>query len=231
MKIQTTERIFIFNIFYMSDIIDSKFIRAVIERLKVSPDYSIDQFLAAAAMKNNLVRDIVTLMSLNKINPNYWMLGVVIRKDNVYKIGLVHEMFKNPIINFIELYKGFRTNHHKNVIIRINIDRCFHLLRILGLHNNQIEAIERFYLRQCLKYSLYDNIISDAMNKNDYKKTIKYKIPKNRYESNECLICMNEKMRYVWLSCGHNLCKDCFEKISKNKRHIRCPYCNQEVKL
>lgn len=48
-----------------------------------------------------------------------------------------------------------------------------------------------------------------------------------KFELDECPICTAKKFKYVWLSCGHNICYHCFKVLQKHSRHneIKCPYC------
>lgn len=46
-----------------------------------------------------------------------------------------------------------------------------------------------------------------------------------KYPQDACPICCVSKHKYVWLPCGHNLCKPCFTEMVK-QGGCKCPYCN-----
>lgn len=50
-------------------------------------------------------------------------------------------------------------------------------------------------------------------------------------EHSKCAICCEARNEYETLSCLHQLCSTCYEKLVKNaikaKNHVRCPFCRR----
>jgi hypothetical protein len=48
-------------------------------------------------------------------------------------------------------------------------------------------------------------------------------------EKEECPICMEHK-DMIQVSCGkHNVCLDCWKKMSKTEAPLRCPLCRESI--
>lgn len=63
----------------------------------------------------------------------------------------------------------------------------------------------------------YNEYIKDACN-------YKFNVP-HKYPQDTCPICCVSKFKYVWLPCGHNVCKPCFTEMVKHCNR-KCPFCN-----
>ena len=191
-----------------------RFLHLISNRLKIVKDYETDQFLIAASMKDNTVRNLIILIMLQKIHPNYWMLGF----DCSYDIDPIllrnfGSYMEDAINNFDILYK---------FLFSYNVEKAINFLKEFKVDNEKIEKIERMKnasinYHRCIIYSILNN-----------SRGFDYIVPVNKFANDYCPVCMNEKMRYVWLKCGHNICKDCYEKLVKynNSRAFKCPYCN-----
>lgn len=187
-------------------------------RLSVSKNYPKDQFILACCMKDDKIKKLIALMMLNNINKNLWLLAIRYPSDNINKINDFNDCMKNPIMNFDVLYSSD---------IEFNIDYAIEYMKVLKMNQSviaDIELINHAYVSyyRCVLYSIIKN----------QGKGFGYKEPANKFPLDECPVCMNEKMRYVWLKCGHNICKDCYEKIQSKSdydRLFKCPVCNQLV--
>lgn len=50
-------------------------------------------------------------------------------------------------------------------------------------------------------------------------------------ELKECDICMKSKNNIVKLTCGHELCENCWDDIHKFCKEKTCPFCREQNKL
>lgn len=49
------------------------------------------------------------------------------------------------------------------------------------------------------------------------------------HKENECVVCYEPTTNIT--KCKHYLCSSCINKISKNDRDIKCPYCREKQKV
>lgn len=53
----------------------------------------------------------------------------------------------------------------------------------------------------------------------------------NMHQETKCTICCETCHDYTILSCSHQLCHSCYEKLVKSamkaKNHVKCPFCRQ----
>ena len=191
-------------------------------RLKVSKQYHLDQFLLACCNKDNKIKYLIILIMVYKINPKYCMLMIY----NIY------EVYQDIILEFIDYLKNDPINKFKllyNLNIQYNISYLINYLKFYNVSNDIIKNITTI----CNSHLISYNTIINTTIRQKLNKQLVYKKPIKVFESDYCPICMNQRMRYVWLTCGHNLCKDCYEKlVSINySPHFKCPYCNSIVKI
>lgn len=195
-----------------------KNINIVKERLEISTNYAKDQFILACCNCNSRIKVLVCLILANRVHKNYWMLGLNFEYDfNPDSYINFKSLMDNPVINFDKLYNSF---------FYINITQLLKYLNELKVPRNKYADIDYIYN---IRIAYGDKIIKNVLCEEEQQ--FRYREPSIKYDANECPVCMNEKMRYVWLTCGHQLCKDCYEKIIKRQGHnsIKCPCCNQLV--
>lgn len=203
----------------MVKIDQTKLLKIVKERLKVSKDILNDQFLIAAARINSHVRDIIDLIRLNEINPKMWVFGFNDIKS-ITKLGKFDEIFKNP-----KTHASFLVNRDSD---NFDFQRIEKYLKHFGIQFDRLN-VEKY------SESFANEIVKSVLKQFDRKEqNLIYFEPSQKYESSECPVCMCSFMKYVWLPCGHNLCKDCFDKIvgsSERSESIKCPYCGHSNNL
>lgn len=187
---------------------DKKVYDIIFNRLQLISNYKQDQFLLACSCKYNSLKYIIIMLMLDEINPNY--KTIVIMNNIIYEI-------KDIKSNFYNLIKSNNFN---------NIEYIIKFLNVLKIDSNKINEIAYIYYYNNIDY---EKIISNVLD--NYENVITYKMPNKIYPLDECPICMNEKMKYIWLKCGHNVCKNCYEILTKNQSSIKCPYCNTLISL
>ena len=164
--------------------------------MKNNKNIKEDQFLMASCKIDSIVRDVINMIILSKININYVIFGLR-HEENISTLNQIMNNFKNPEEHIIDIFniatKFSFEEYAKKYIETLNIQGDF----IMDSPFNKSEA------KQIVTYTCEEQ-------KRKRRNEIIYREPATKYPISECPVCMNSVMKYIWFTCGHNICKDCF---------------------
>lgn len=197
------------------------------QRLAETDDVLSDQFLKAVYLNypNEFTLPILFKI-LEQANHKYLYLMV----NNVSNRSFRNDYYE--IHKIIEKYHNQSSEDNPQMTnykaLSETIERFDYEKTLMRIKDIDKDLYNKHALFRCSEGFDADFIIKEV--KNNLKgitHTTPLKQFSKKFELDECPICTTKKFKYVWLSCGHNICYHCFKILQSQsqKDKIKCPYC------
>lgn len=193
----------------------------VVSRVNNIENFEKDLYCAFAARTEGSTSNIETLLTILWIlrkNPDYLYL---------FYGGTSKEKF-NELMNYLKSFFKFEDGTVK--LVKFGISEKF-------LSNNGFD-FDLLNFRYAPEYNgakrLFDDIPSRACLFSYFSDISKFsnypdqKSIQEVYPTECCPICSFKRHKYVVLSCGHQVCRDCYNTL-KEEGPRNCPYCRKPI--